>query len=33
MNNVKIGALIAQLRKDKNMTQKDLAEKLSFERM
>lgn len=30
MNNVKIGAFIAQLRKDKNMTQKDLAEKLNI---
>lgn len=30
MNNVKIGAFIAQLRKAKNMTQKDLAEKLNI---
>lgn len=30
MDNVKIGAFIAQLRKAKNMTQKDLAEKLNI---
>lgn len=30
MNNVKIGTFIAQLRKAKNMTQKDLAEKLNI---
>lgn len=29
MNNVKIGAFIAQLRKSKNMTQRELAEKLN----